>query len=69
MIIFSDAGNTQNPALLVLAEMGYRVHVTYDPQLVDVPAWIAARGERRLEASSPVSLLGLALLASDSSNH
>ena len=63
MIVFSDAGNAQNPALLVLTQMGYHICAVYGPERDDVPSWVATEGETTLEASSPVALLGIALLA------
>lgn len=64
-MIFSDAGNTQNPALLVLAKMGYVVRAVCDPDEDSDVVWIALRGGDRLEASSPVELLGSALLVQE----
>ena len=58
---FSDAGNTSNPALLTVAEMGYLISVTYDPEF-DKLTWTAAKDGVRIEADSPLTLLGMAVL-------
>jgi hypothetical protein len=56
----AEAGNTEVPASLVLEKMGFLVRVE-SVKAAD-EEWVAERGDLKVIASSPVSLLGLVAL-------
>lgn len=57
---FRIAGNTQNPALIILSEKGYRLWV--EEHVDRSLSWNADKGGRLFSATDPVELLGLVCL-------
>lgn len=62
MEVLSEAMNTCNPALGALLMQGYCLRAELDGGEDPPSAWIAERPDVRLSASTPLALLGLAML-------
>ena len=62
MEVLSEAMNTYNPALEVLLSRGYCLFGEFESDDGPLRAWIAERSDVRLAATTPLGLLGLAML-------
>ena len=62
MEVLSEAMNTYNPALDVLLSLGYCLFGEFDSDDGPPRAWMAERSDIRLAGSTPLVLLGLAML-------
>ncbi|MBC9932501.1 hypothetical protein [Chitinophaga qingshengii] len=60
--MLAEAMNTYNIALYTIREKGYTITTEQDEAQEEITSWIAVKGEARVSAFTPLSLLALVVV-------